>query len=88
MHVGDNVQTAVDAKHKFMIAPHVTHAVTDVDHLSAMAMTTQETLGVEHLKVVADMGYDHGEDINVCEEAGSEPYIPKPLTSANRTLGL
>jgi transposase len=86
--VGYNVQTAVDAKHKLIVEQHVTNAVTDVDQLSAMAIAAKETLGVEHLKVVADMGYYHGEEIKACEEAGIEPYIAKPLTSANRKVGL
>jgi hypothetical protein len=82
------VQTAVDAKHKLILEQRLTNAVTAVDQLSAMAITTKAILGVEHLKVVADMGYYHSEEIKTCEEAGIEPYIPKPLTSANRKLGL
>lgn len=85
--VGYNVQTAVDATHKPVLEQHVTNGVTDVDQPSAMAIAAKETLGVEHLKVVAAMGYDHGEEINACEEAGIEPYLPKLLTSANRKLG-
>lgn len=86
--VGYNVQTAVDAQHKLIVEQHVTNAVTDVDQLSAMARTAKEALGVEHLKVVADMGSYHGEEIKACEEAGIAPYSAKPLTSANRKLGL
>src|SRR5262249_49170887 len=86
--VGYNVQTAVDAKHKLIVEQHVTNAVTDVDQLSTMAIAAKETLGVQHLKVVGDMGYYHGEESKACEEAGIEPYIAKPLTSANRKLGL
>jgi Transposase DDE domain len=78
----------VDAKPQLIVVQHVTKAVTDVDQLSAMAVAARETLGVEHLKVVADMGDYHGEAINAGEEGGLKPYIPKPLTSANRTLGL
>jgi hypothetical protein len=37
---------------------------------------------------VADRGYYHGEEIKTCEEAGLEPYVAKPFTSANRKLGL
>jgi transposase len=85
--VGDHGQTAVGAQHQRMVEPHVTHAVTDVDPRSAMARTAQETLGVEQLQVVAEMGSYHGEDINACEEAGIEPYMAQPLTSANRKLG-
>jgi len=36
----------------------------------------------------AFMGYYHGHEIKTCEEEGIEPYVSKPLTSANRKLGL
>jgi len=85
--VGDHGQTAVDATPKRILAQHVTNAVTDVAQRSALAMTPQETLGVEPVKVVADMGSDHGEAIKACAEAGMEPYIPTPLPSANRQVG-
>jgi hypothetical protein len=45
-------------------------------------------LEVEPLTVVADMGYYDGKEIKACEEAGIEPYVSQPLTSANRKLGL
>jgi hypothetical protein len=62
----------------------VTNAVTDVDHLSGIAIQAKEALGVDHVKVVADMGYYQGEEIKACEEAGIELDVAKPLTSANR----
>ncbi len=86
--VGYNVQTAVDDKHKLIVEQDVTNAVTDVDHLSGIATTAKDTLGVDQIKVVADMGYYHGDEIKACEKAGIEPYVSKPLTSANRKLGL
>jgi transposase len=86
--VGYHVQTAVDAKHKLIVEPHVTNAVTDADQLSATASAAKATLGVEHLKVVAAMGYYHGEEINAGEDAGIEPDVAKPLTSAHRKVGL
>jgi transposase len=86
--VSYNVQTAVDEKHKLIVTQDVTNAVTDRDQLSNIAIQAKETLGVEKLKVVADMGYSHGKEIKACEEAGLEPYVPTPVTSANRKLGL
>jgi transposase len=86
--VGYNVQVAVDAKHKLFVVQDVTNAVTDVDQLSGIALQAKEALEVDQITVVADMGYYHGEEINACEEAGIEPYVAKPLTSANRKLGL
>ena len=86
--VSYNVQTAVDEKHKLIVTQDVTNAVTDRDQLSKIAIQAKETLGVEKLKVVADMGYSHGKEIKACEVAGLEPYVPTPVTSANRKLGL
>jgi len=86
--VGYNVQTAVDDKHKLIVEQDVTNAVTDVDQLSCIAIEAKKALGVDQMKVVADMGYYHGDEIKVCVEAGIQPYISKPLTSANRKLGL
>jgi transposase len=82
--VGYNAQVAVDDKHKLFVVQEVTNAVTDVDQLSGIALQVKEALEVEQIKVVADMGYYHGEAIKACEEAGIEPSVAKPLTSANR----
>jgi hypothetical protein len=70
------------------VAQDVTNEVTDLDHLSGISIEAKEALAVDKLKVVADKGYYHGDEINVCEEVGIEPYVAKPLTSANRKLGL
>jgi transposase len=86
--VGYNVQIAVDSQHKLIVAQDVTNAVTDDDQLSPLAMKAKETLGVERLRVVADMGYYHGHEIKTCDEAGIDAYVPKPSTSANTKLGL
>ena len=86
--VGYNVQIAVDSQHKLIVAQEVTNAVTDDDQLSPMALRAKETLGVERVRAVADMGYYHGHEIKACEEAGIDAYVPKPSTSANTKLGL
>ena len=54
--VGYNVQTAVDEKHQLIIEHEVTNDPTDHAHLAEMALRAKETLGVEQLEVVADMG--------------------------------
>ena len=77
--VAYNVQVAVDEKHKLIVTQDVTNAVTDRDQLSKIAIQAKEALGVEKLKVVADMGYSHGKEIKACEEAGLEPYVPTPV---------
>ena len=88
VNVGYNVQVAVDARHKLIVDQDVTNAVSDNDLLSPMAIKAKEALGVEHIQVVADMGYYHGKEVKTCEEAGIEVYISRPYTSANTKLGL
>jgi transposase len=83
-----NVQTAVDAKHKLIVAQDVTNAATDRDLLSPMAKTANEVLGAANLQVIADQGYYNGPEIAACLDAGITPTVPRPLTSANATLGL
>jgi transposase len=86
--VAYNAQTAVDSKHHLIVAQDVTNDVTDRDQLSRMALMAKETLGVDKVKVVADMGYSHGKELKACLEAGIEPYVARPDTSANTKLGL
>ena len=83
-----NVQTAVDAKHKLIVEHQVTNAVTDMGQLTPVAVAAKQTLGVEKLEVVADMGYYWGVQVKECAEAGITAYIPKALTSANTQQGL
>ena len=83
-----NVQTAVDAKHKLIVAEDVTNAAGDRDQLSPMATAAQEALGGARPVVVADQGYYHGSEIKTCLDAGLTPLVPRPLTSANEARGL
>jgi len=83
-----NVQTAVDAKHKLIVAETVTNAAGDRDQLSPLATAAQEILQAPAPVVVADQGYYHGAEIKTCLEAGITPLVPRPITSANEALGL
>jgi transposase len=85
--VCDNVQTAVDATHKLIVACEVTNDPGDRDWLTPMALQAKEVLdsGVD---AVADVGYDHGHEVKTCLEAGITPYVPRPITSANEKRGL
>lgn len=83
-----NVQTAVDAKHKLIVAQDVTNAPTDREGLSAMAAAANEVLAAPDLNVIADMGYYSGPEVVACLDAGITPTVPRPLTSANAKLGL
>lgn len=83
-----NVQTAVDSKHKLIVEHEVTNAVTDREHLAAMATRAKQVLGVDHLEVIADMGYSDGDEIKRCEDQGITAYVAQPQTSMNQKKGL
>ncbi|WP_163033634.1 transposase, partial [Pseudomonas viridiflava] len=55
--VGYNVQTAVDTKHRLIVAHEVINSGHDRDQLSSMARQAREAMQVESLSVVADRGY-------------------------------
>ena len=76
--VGYNVQIAVDTKHKLIVEQQVTNQVLDMGLLTETAEPAKEILGVETIDVVADKGYFKIEDIEACEKAGMEPYVPRP----------
>src|SRR5271156_5400513 len=76
--VGYNVQIAVDAKHKLIVEQQVTNNVVDMGLLTQTAEPAKAILGVERIDVVADRGYFKIEDIEACEKAGIDPYVPRP----------
>lgn len=83
-----NVQTAVDGKHKLIVAHDVTNAATDQQQLSPMVAAAQDVLGAARPVVVADQGYYSGVEITACLDAGVTPLVPRPRTSANAKRGL
>jgi transposase len=83
-----NVQTAVDAKHKLIVANDVTNEGVDATQLAPMARQAQAILRADQLSVVADQGYASTNGVRECLEDGITPYVPKPVTSANGPLGL
>ncbi len=83
-----NAQTAVDDKHKLIVAVEVTNEPTDRNWLSPMAIEAKAVMGVETLAVVADKGYSSAREVEACVNANITPYLPKPETSANKALGL
>jgi transposase len=86
--VGYNVQVAVDAKHKLIVEQQVTNQVVDMGLLAETAEPAKELLGVERIAVVADRGYFKIEDIEACEKAGIDPYVPRPQRGPSVRAGL
>src|ERR1700759_5603569 len=86
--VGYNVQIAVDAKHKLIAEQQVTNQVVDMGLLAQTAEPAKEVLGVERIAVVTDRGYFKIEDIEACEKAGIDPYVPRPQRGPSVRAGL
>jgi transposase len=86
--VGYNVQIAVDTKHKLIVEQQVTNQVLDMGLLTETADPAKEILGVATIDVVADKGYFKIEDIEACEKAGMEPYVPRPQRGPSVRKGL
>jgi hypothetical protein len=76
--VSYNVQAAVEAKHKLIVAHEVTNGVNDLHALGSMASKAQAELGVEGLTVVADRGYYNASEIKACVDVGVTPLVAKP----------
>jgi len=74
--IGYNVQTAVDAKHDLIVAQAVVQAANDRGQLAALAVAAKEALQVERLQAVADKGYHEADQLEACEQAGVETYVP------------
>jgi transposase len=86
--VGYNVQIEVDVKHKLIVEQQVTNQVVDMGLLTQTAEPAKEILGVETIAVVADRGYFKIEDIEACEKAGIDPYVPRPQRGPSVKAGL
>lgn len=75
---GYNVQIAVDAKHKLIVASEATQDGNDRQQLVPMLEKAQEVLQSERLVGLADTGYHSGEQIQQAEAKGFEVYVPEP----------
>ena len=75
---GYNVQTAVDSKHRLIIASEVTSDSNDLNQLQPMTQKAREALGAESLDAVLDAGYFNAAQLKECEDNGITAYVPEP----------
>jgi transposase len=75
---GYNVQSAVDDKHKLLVACDVVNDRNDCAQLYPMAEKAKEALEVDELKTAADAGYYNQPQIKNCLDANITPYVPRP----------
>jgi len=80
--IGYNVQVAVDAKHDLIVAEEVVQAANDLGQLANMAVAAKQELEVKTLQVVADTGYHAVNELERCEMAGIETFVPESLGSS------
>lgn len=73
---GYNVQQAVDAQHKLIVAHEVTTERNDHACLQPMAAQAQQALNAKTLTVTADTGYMNGAQSQACEALGITPVVP------------
>ncbi len=75
---GYNVQIAVDAKHKLIVASEVVNDGNDTGQLYAMAQAAKDALGAEQLTALADAGYYNAETLKACEDEAITAFVPEP----------
>jgi transposase len=78
--VAYNAQTAVDAKHKLIVAFDLTNEGNDYRQLYPMAEQGKEALGADKVTAVADTGYSNGEHGALCEQHGITAIVPRAET--------
>jgi transposase len=74
---GYNVQIAVDAQHKLIVACEAVNDGNDTGQLHAMAQAACVAVGADTLQAVADTGYFNGETLKACEDSGIEAFVPE-----------
>jgi len=62
-----NMQTAVDEKHKLVVATHTINR-NDRNALSDISIEAKENLGVEEITVLSDKGYHNGHELDTCQK--------------------
>jgi len=67
VEVSYNMQTAVDEKHKLIVATHTINR-NDRNAMSAIALEAKQNLEVETLTAINDKGYHNGREIQQCKD--------------------
>ncbi len=85
--IGYNVQVAVDAKHDLIVVEEVSQCASDRNQLAAIATEAKAELAVASLKAVADKGYHEADQLEACEKAGIETFVPEQGTTSGQGKG-
>jgi transposase len=85
--MGYNVQAAGDARHHLLASDDVVQDANDRGQLGPMAAAAKADLGVDRLQATADAGYHESDQLEACEAAGVETFVPEPRGSSGRGPG-
>jgi transposase len=83
--VGYNAQLAVDAKHHLIAAAAVVPDQNDLAQLHPLAAAGQAALAPQTPAATADAGYHAAEQLEKCEAAQIETYVPAPRGTAGQS---
>jgi len=86
-HVGYNVQSTVDSKHRLISDVDVVQAANDLGQLYRMARRSQRQLRSPQLEVLADAGYSNGKLLKRCQAHGLTPWVPVQRAMNNQGQG-
>jgi transposase len=78
------VQAAVDARHDLIVAETVVQAANDRGQLQDLAVAAKAELQVQTLQAVADTGYHQADQLEACEQAGVETFVPEQGTTSGQ----
>jgi transposase len=82
-----NLQSAVDAKHKLIVHNEITNKV-DTNALYEVASQAKQQLQVDDINVLADTGYDTGEELNKCAEDNIITFVaPRTQNAGSKNNG-
>jgi transposase len=87
VEVGYNVQTAVDDKHKLVVATHTINT-NDRNALFGIANEAKENLQVDKITTINDKGYHNGRQIQQCSDADITTIVAhQTLVNSNEDKG-
>lgn len=77
VEVSHNMQAAVDAENKLIVATHTINR-NDRNALSAIALEAKENLQVDTFKTIVDKGYHNGGELQRCKDADITTIVAAP----------
>ncbi len=85
--VAFNLQSAVDAKHKLIVHNEITNKI-DTNALYEVASEAKHLLQADHIDVLADTGYDTGEELKRCAEDNITTFVaPRTQNAGSKSNG-